>query len=196
MGWMVNNQRMGEGKTVIKQTMFLAAVLLGVSPVWAVNKCTGADGKVVYQDAACSNASKSSEQVKTWTNSGYVGQRGEAGKSVEPNTKLEGPPQAAPLSDLYRRWADTERLALSTSRIALSGPTSAMQALRREAEAMKVPQCLAAPHKSLTALVTKSTEALLQFMGKEELTGMVYQVVDRRKLIPEFEQGIASARCE
>ena len=53
MGWMVNNQRMGEGKTVIKQTMFLAAVLLGVSPVWAVNKCTGPDGKVVYQDAVC-----------------------------------------------------------------------------------------------------------------------------------------------
>lgn len=50
---MVNNQRMGEGKTVIKQTMFLAAVLLVVSPVWAVNKCTGPDGKVVYQDAPC-----------------------------------------------------------------------------------------------------------------------------------------------
>ena len=180
----------------MKIQILLAVALLSVSPVWSINKCTGTDGKVVYQDAPCSNSSKSSEQVKTWTNSGYVGQRGEAGKSVEPNTKLEGPPQAAPLIDLYRRWADTERLALSTSRIALSGPTSAMQALRREAEAMKVPQCLAAPHKSLTALVTKSTEALLQFMGKEELTGMVYQVVDRRKLIPEFEQGVASARCD
>lgn len=33
----------------------------------AVNKCTDADGKVVYQDAPCGNAVKSSEQVKTWT---------------------------------------------------------------------------------------------------------------------------------
>ena len=36
---------------------------------WADNKCTGADGKVVYQDAPCSSTSKSAEQVKTWDNS-------------------------------------------------------------------------------------------------------------------------------
>lgn len=33
----------------------------------AVNKCTAADGKVVYQDAPCGNAVKSSVQVRTWT---------------------------------------------------------------------------------------------------------------------------------
>jgi hypothetical protein len=33
------------------------AVLLGVaSPAWAVNKCTGADGKVSFQDAPCDGA--------------------------------------------------------------------------------------------------------------------------------------------
>ena len=47
----------------------MAATLLAASPAWAINKCTGPDGKVVYQDAPCSNASKSSEQVKTWDNS-------------------------------------------------------------------------------------------------------------------------------
>ncbi len=32
--------------------IFLVA-LLGTVPAWAVNKCTGADGKVVFQDAPC-----------------------------------------------------------------------------------------------------------------------------------------------
>lgn len=31
----------------------LLAALLAASPAWAINKCTGADGKVVYQDAPC-----------------------------------------------------------------------------------------------------------------------------------------------
>jgi hypothetical protein len=31
----------------------MTAVLLATSPVWAVNKCTGAGGKVTYQDAPC-----------------------------------------------------------------------------------------------------------------------------------------------
>lgn len=35
--------------------LLIAAALLTVlcAPAWAVNKCTGADGKVVYQDAPC-----------------------------------------------------------------------------------------------------------------------------------------------
>lgn len=172
------------------------AALMACSPAWAVNKCTGADGKVAYQDAPCGISSKSSEQVKTWSSGGFGGSRNDSVKSVEPNLKLQGPPQAAPLMDLYRRWADAERLAMSTGRIALSGPAATMQALRREAEAMKAPHCLAAAHKALVALIAKSTEAILQFMGKDEVTGMAYQLLDRRMLIPEFEQGITSARCE
>lgn len=37
-----------------KQAFFLIAVLL-VAPAWAVNKCTGADGKVTFQDAPCAD---------------------------------------------------------------------------------------------------------------------------------------------
>lgn len=35
-----------------KPVLFAAALLL-VAPAWAVNKCTGPDGKVVFQDAPC-----------------------------------------------------------------------------------------------------------------------------------------------
>lgn len=31
----------------------LAAIALAVSPAWAINKCTGPDGSVVFQDAPC-----------------------------------------------------------------------------------------------------------------------------------------------
>ena len=36
----------------MKKAMFLIAALL-VAPAWAVNKCTGPDGKVAFQDAPC-----------------------------------------------------------------------------------------------------------------------------------------------
>lgn len=31
----------------------LAALLFSATPAWAINKCTGSDGRVVYQDAPC-----------------------------------------------------------------------------------------------------------------------------------------------
>lgn len=96
---------------------------------------------------------------------------------------------------LYRRWADAERLALSISRIALGGPAAGLQALQREVETTKVPVCLEGAQKILTTLVTKTTEAILQFMGKEEVTAMAYQIIDRRKLVPEFENSITTANC-
>ena len=179
-----------------RKTLFLIALLGAVNgPAWAVNKCTGADGSVVYQDAACSNASKTSQKVKTWGEEVYVPKSSPGLKAVTPNLKLEGPPAAAQLLALYRRWADGERLAQSTPRIALGGPAGNLQALQREVEALKVPACMDGPHKTLTALITKSTDAILQFLGKEEATNLIYQVVDRQKLVPEFERGITNASC-
>ena len=36
---------------------FLALTVIAL-PAWAVNKCTGSDGKVIYQETACDNAQK------------------------------------------------------------------------------------------------------------------------------------------
>ena len=46
----------------------LAAVLIAASPAWAINKCTGADGKVVFQDAPCAGFG---EKVDVKPASGY-----------------------------------------------------------------------------------------------------------------------------
>lgn len=179
-----------------KQAFFLIAVLLA-APAWAVNKCTLPSGKVVYQDALCTPESTNREEVRTWNNAGYVGHRPPAPpKPIEPNAKLKGPPQAAPLLGLYQRWVDAERLAMSTSRIALAAPATTLQALRREVEAMQAPACIEDARMSLEALVNKSAEAVLQFMGKEEVTGLLYQHIERGQLITKFEQDVAAISCQ
>ena len=129
--------------------------------------------------------------MKTW-DSKLSGGRAE----VNPDLHLKGPAQARPLLDLYRRWADAERLALSTGRIALSGPIAAMQAIQREAEIITSPACLDDARKALVDLTQKSSQGLLEFMGKEALEGMVYTVVYRRELVPKFETAIKKSKCE
>ena len=42
---------------MFKQAVFLSAVLC-VAPTWAVNKCAGPEGKVVFQDAPCPHGAK------------------------------------------------------------------------------------------------------------------------------------------
>ena len=37
------------------QAIFLLLFLNAHAPAWAINKCTGADGKVVFQDAPCAD---------------------------------------------------------------------------------------------------------------------------------------------
>lgn len=175
------------------QKLLITITLVGAlcPPAWAINKCTGADGKVVYQDAPCAASAKTNTQVKTWD-----APLSDRALAVEPDLNLKGPEQAKPLLDLYRRWADAEKLALATGRIALSGPVAAMQAIQREAEAMRSPACLDAARKILVDLTQKSSAGLLDFMAKTKLDGMVYTVVERRQLVPAFEAEIKKSKCE
>lgn len=38
---------------LMRALLVFAAITAAASPAWAINKCTGPDGKVVYQDAPC-----------------------------------------------------------------------------------------------------------------------------------------------
>jgi hypothetical protein len=42
-----------KGVEMLLRTLALATVALAVSPAWAVNKCTGPDGQITFQDAPC-----------------------------------------------------------------------------------------------------------------------------------------------
>lgn len=49
------------------QIILCAATLLALCPpAMAINKCTGADGKVSFQDGPCDAGAKSAGKVKTW----------------------------------------------------------------------------------------------------------------------------------
>jgi len=164
------------------------------APAWAIYKCTSANGQVTFQDIPCDNGFKHSEVIKA--REGNVLQSSATAKSnVQPNTAIKGPPQASAMLALYRRWADAERLAFSTARIALATPIASLQALKREAEALEIHECLARAKDALNVLIGKSNEAVLRFAAQEEVTSMLYTIVERPKLIPKFEREVGSADC-
>jgi hypothetical protein len=111
--------------------LIVAQAALLCAPVWAVNKCTGPDGRVSFQDTACAITAKSSEKVKIWGSEGgkegYTLTKPVGLPAVIPNAKLTGPPGSEALVGLYRRWADAEKLAMSTGRIALAAPAANLQ---------------------------------------------------------------------
>jgi len=85
---------------------------------------------------------------------------------------------------------------MSTARIALPAPVASLQAIHREAEATSTVPCLTGAKTALVALTGRSVETLIQFMQKKELQGMVYQFLDRPKLIQAFEVAVGNATCE
>lgn len=176
------------------------AALLIASPAWALHKCTGPDGKVTYSDTHCATSSAKQEQLQGLAQRNVLPRAGGAGSGssapdVQPKSNLKTQPEAAALIDLYRRWADAEKLAFSTMRIALPGPISSLQAIKREGEALAVPECLGRAKEALNALIGKSTEAILQFAAKQEIFSLVYTRVERAKLIPQFEHEAEHADC-
>jgi hypothetical protein len=52
-------------KNHITQVAAIAAMAFAMSPTWAINKCTGPGGAVVYQDAPCTPTASRSETVKS-----------------------------------------------------------------------------------------------------------------------------------
>jgi len=54
------------------KVFYVALMMVGLAaamrPAWAVNKCTGKDGAVAYQDAPCDGAAAAQQTVKTWAN--------------------------------------------------------------------------------------------------------------------------------
>lgn len=71
----------------------LAAVLIAASPAWAVNKCTGPDGKVAFQDAPCAGKG---EKIVVRPASGLPGANAPAAPSLGALPTAAAPAAAAP----------------------------------------------------------------------------------------------------
>lgn len=80
---------------LISVAIFIVALLAGLKAAWAVNKCTGADGKVSFQDAPCAG---NGEQIDVRPASGPARAAAPAATPQPPIPKVSAPvpPPAAP----------------------------------------------------------------------------------------------------
>ncbi|EJE51418.1 hypothetical protein PMI14_03927 [Acidovorax sp. CF316] len=72
-----------------------AACLVLAAPAWAINKCTGADGKVSFQDAPCAGSGKG-EKVEVRLSSSGIGTAAPAAAAPAAATPASGASAAAP----------------------------------------------------------------------------------------------------
>lgn len=84
------------------------------------------------------------------------------------NCKLEDVDKAtAEMGELLMRFVDGEKIAGSTPRMSLAGPVAELQAIRRDATSLVVPQCLELAKMYLTLAMDNSIEGYLSFLADE-----------------------------
>lgn len=76
------------GRRSMQVRTLLAMALLIACPVWAINKCTDADGRITYQDSEC--PSGKSDEVNITDNGGTGGGYGYGGSSWRSGTVSSG----------------------------------------------------------------------------------------------------------
>lgn len=101
----------------MKITMLWAALLLAVSPVWAINKCTGPDGKLVFQDAPCQGKGE------------LLDVKPASGKGNSPAVAVSGTAPAKPMTEAQRIEAQVT--------------ASQRERRRRDLETIETPQAVA-----------------------------------------------------
>ncbi|MDZ7864969.1 DUF4124 domain-containing protein [Acidovorax sp.] len=77
---------------MVRQLFMATACLALAAPVWAINKCTGPDGKVSFQDAPCAGNGKG-EKVEVRLSSSGIGTAAAAPAAASP---ASGASAAAP----------------------------------------------------------------------------------------------------
>lgn len=97
--------------------------LLAASPAWAINKCTGADGKVVFQDAPCAGRG---ETLDVRPASGPAQQQAPAVQAGGANTPGAMPAPAAKkkegaFGDSWQRRTYLENRGVPDARAAIAG---------------------------------------------------------------------------
>lgn len=71
------------------------------------------------------------------------------------------------LGALSSRWRDAYKLASSSSRIALASPIQNLQEIKRETQALEVPQCLTKARGYLVDSMNAAIDGFLSFMAQE-----------------------------
>lgn len=72
------------------------------------------------------------------------------------------------LEEIAERWDDAFDVASSTSRIAMAGPISDMQTIRRETRNQVWPECAQKAQQELVGWMDESIDAFTAFMAQED----------------------------
>lgn len=75
---------------------------------------------------------------------------------------------ALAIKAVFDRWNDAKKLASSTPRIALATPVKEMQAVRNDAKALVVTDCLKRPKAHMESGMEKTIDAFMKFMRDSE----------------------------
>ena len=140
-----NNQR---GNTLLIILVLIAVTLVGGWQFKAYK---------VRQRIAAEQAQAAAEQQA----------REEAARKAERERVARETAAMKELDALLSRWNDASKIAGATSRIALAGPVSNLQNLKREAENLAMPECLDGGGASLVKSMDNTVQAYLVFMRNE-----------------------------
>lgn len=90
--------------------------------------------------------------------------------------------------DLLARWEDATRVAGTTGRISLSAPVATLQSVRRDAQALLVPNCLEGGHAALVEGMGLTVDGYLAFMANTDKLGEVRAVAKFSDAKPLFDR--------
>lgn len=111
---------------MIKSATFLAAALIAAAPAWAINKCTGSDGKTVFQDAPCAGKGEKIE-VRPASGSAPI-----APSAATATVKKEGA-----FGESWQRRTYLENRGVADARSALQSHKAQCDAKQRELSSQK-----------------------------------------------------------
>ena len=146
--------------------LFVVLVLVGGLIYWQQSKKTAAKAEAVR----LANAAKQENEAKVRIELEMLKQQVEAAK---PKDALQVSLKAA--DDIYARWKDGKKIANLTGRINLATPVASLQALRREAENLIVPDCLKNGKTNLLEAMKLEIDGFLAFMGDVNFGKLVAQ---------------------
>lgn len=93
--------------------------------------------------------------------------------TVELTCSEEAADFAVAASALLDEWDDTNELADSTARIALSGPVSDLQDIKQRASALDAPDCAAGVKDTLLGYMDIQTDVYLTFMAEDPVESLL-----------------------
>lgn len=91
-------------------------------------------------------------------------------------SKSEYDKAASALVAARKRWADAVEVAAASSRVAMNGPVTHLQTVRRETEALILPKCLDQPRQQLVDAMQLQIDGFLAFMRNDLKLGEVFAV--------------------